>query len=501
MHVYSDSLAIKLRQMETHSISGRSGESATMSTSTEGSAHILDSAIYRDQFGTAGMRRIFSDRSLVQIWMDVESALARAEAAEGLIPADAAGKITAAADASRIDLLEIKRLTDEMDHPFYPFVKTFASIVPDGAGEYVHWGATTQDIMDTACVIQLRMALEVVEELMRGVKTELIRLAKVHRMTMMPGRTHGQHALPITFGFKIALILDEFMRHEARLQELRPRLLVAQLSGAVGTLASMGGKGFAVQRAIASDLGLGLPRIAWHSARDRIVEFVCVAAMIGVTCAKVAMEVIQLQRTEIGELEEPSRHESVGSSTMPQKRNPMVCEAIVAVGRVLKQQPALALDSAMQQHERDMSAWQAEWEFVPETAILLSAGLGQTQKVLAGLVVNEAAMARNVKLTDGLINAEAVMLALGAHVGRQRAHDLVTEAGRRSLATGRRFRDCLVEDDIIRSAITIDALDTLLDPASYLGEAAAFVDRVIDDARQTVLEEATAKTGPVRKTP
>jgi 3-carboxy-cis,cis-muconate cycloisomerase len=442
-------------------------------------SHVIDSALFRDQFGTEEMRRGFGERHLIQCWLDVEAALARAEARAGVIPEKAAREITEAARVDRLDFGEIKRRIDVMVHPLMPFVTVFAESCPDGSGEYVHWGATTQDIMDTACMLQLREALAIIERQLQDVMEAFAALAERHRDTPMPGRTHGQHAVPITFGFKLAVFLAEFGRHRERLWQLRPRLLVTQLSGAVGTMASLGEKGPAVQQHFAEELGLSAPPIAWHTARDALAEFTFLLGMIGATCAKAANEVIQLQKTEVGEVEELNTEANVGSSTMPQKRNPMMCEIVVSIGRILQQHPAVALDAMVQQHERDMSAWQAEWEFIPEVAILASGALEQTRRIFTHLTVRPERMAANLQLTGGLINAEAVMMALAPHIGRQRAHELVGHAARMSFETGIPFVQALREEPAIAAVLDEEALASLLRPEAYLGESIEAVGRVL----------------------
>lgn len=360
-----------------------------------------------------------------------------------------------------------------------PFIEDFAHSCPDGLGEYVHWGATMQDVMDTAVVLQLREALGLIEPALELVIGRLRRLALEHRGTPMAGRTHGQHALPITLGFKLAVVIDELERHRDRLRDLGPRLLVVQFGGAAGTLASLGHDGRAVTEGLARELELGVPAIAWHSSRDGFAELVCVASMVGATCAKLASEVILLQKTEVAEIAEPNTEQSVGSSTMPQKRNPMLSEGIVAAGKLLAQQPSLAVGAMVHQHERDMSAWQAEWKFLPDTAILLAGALELTRQVVAGLSVDPAAMLRNLALTDGLINAEAVMMAIAPAVGRQRAHNVVGAASRRSLDEGRPFLDCLLDQPAVAEVLDRAAVEALLDPTAYLGEAEIAVDRVL----------------------
>ncbi len=442
-------------------------------------AHIIDSRLFGHLFGTDELRELFSDERVVRRWLEVEAALARAQAHLGLIPDEAAEAITTTAAEFLIDLARLRDGISETGHPLMPFVEAFARACPDDSGNYVHWGATTQDIMDTATVLQLRETLVILRARLAQLTDALVELALEHKGTPIAGRTHGQHALPVTFGFKVAVVLSELVRHRQRLDELQPRVLVIELSGGAGTLASLHPHGRAVQERVAVELGLGLPPIAWHSSRDAFAEFVFVCSMLGATCAKLAGEIVLLQKTEVGELAEPSTELSIGSSTMPQKRNPMLCEAIVALGRLLAQQPALALGSMVHQHERDMSAWQAEWEFLPETAILVVGSVELTTRVVEGLVVDSEAMLMNLARTGGLINAEAVMMALAPSVGRQRAHELVGHAARASAVTGEPFLACLANDEEIALRLDPEAIGHLLEPTSYLGDSEAAVERVV----------------------
>jgi 3-carboxy-cis,cis-muconate cycloisomerase len=439
---------------------------------------MLSSALYGDLFGTAEMRAVFDDAALVRRWLEVEVALARAEARLGLVPTEAAEAIATTAAGFEPDFAHLRDGIERTGHPLVPFVEAFARSCPNGSGEYVHWGATTQDIMDTAVVLQLRDALAILSRQLGALADAISALALEHRATPLAGRTHGQHALPITFGFKLAVIEAELERHEQRLAELRPRLLVVQLSGAVGTLASLHPYEREVLDGVARELGLESPPIAWHTARDAFAELVAVAAMLGATCAKLASEVILLQKTEVAELAEPATDESVGSSTMPQKRNPMLCEGIVAIGRLLASQPGVAISAMVHQHERDMGAWQAEWAFLPETAILASGSLELTTRVVSRLEVDPIAMRTNLGATDGLIMAEAVMMALAPHMGRQRAHHVVSRVARETVASGRPFVECLLETEDVATHLDEASIRAALDPISYLGEAAAAVDRV-----------------------
>ncbi|GAW92810.1 adenylosuccinate lyase [Calderihabitans maritimus] len=442
-------------------------------------AHMLDSILFADQFGTAEMRNIFDDENLIQKWLDVEVALAKAEAELGIIPKEAAEEIARKGKVAFLDLAEMKRQVEVTGHPIVPLIRVFRDACAGDAGEYIHWGATTQDIMDTAVILQLKEAYELIEKQLTEVHRAASLLAQKYRDVPMPGRTHGQHALPITFGYKVAIWVGEMGRHLERLRESRKRVLVGNFAGAVGTLASLGYQGLEVQRLMMKELGLEVPDVAWHVSRDRIAEFLCVVGLIASTLGKIANEIINLQKTELGEVEEPFVIGKVGSSTMPHKRNPMICENIVALTRIIRAQVPLALETAYhQEHERDMSSWQAEWEFLPEVCILLSAALKYSEHVLRNLTVYPAKMYENLNISGGLIMSEAVMLRLAREIGRQKAHDLIYQITMECFEKGIALVEGLCSHPVVGQLLSRDEVEHLLDPVNYTGLSAYFVDRI-----------------------
>lgn len=448
-------------------------------------AHITDSPFLQDLYGTDVMRAVFDEQALLQKWLDVEAALAQAEAELGLIPQTAADEIARKARADLIDREQLKREVGHTLHPIVPLIRALKAICDGDAGEYIHWGATTQDIMDTAVVLQLKEATAIFEQRLSDLQATLSELARIHRDTIMPGRTHGQHALPITFGFKVAIWLAEFRRHAARLHECTPRVLVGQFGGAVGTLAGVAGQGFEIRRRMMARLGLAVPTITWHVAHDGFAEFAHVVAMMAGTCGKIAHEIIALQKSEVMELEEPWSEGKVGSSTMPHKRNPMLCEAIVALARLCFNQSRAALDGLIQAHERDWAVNHMEWAYLPELCIMADGALALTLRVLQGVRLYPERMRRNLDALDGLMLSEAVMFALGEYIGRQTAHDVVYEAAMRAVEERRRFRDVLLADPRVAAHLTADALDALLDPERYTGLAGEQVDLVLRAARSS----------------
>ena len=441
--------------------------------------HVTDSVIFRDFYSTEEMRAIFDDGRLVGYWLEVEAALAQAQAKLGIIPDSAAQEINRQAHAEAIDFDALRRGTNLVGYPILPLVRQLADLCQGEAGRYVHWGATTQDIMDTANVLQLREALSIITQDLENLIANLSDLAAEHRDTPMAGRTHGQHALPITFGFKVAVWIDELSRHQERFDQCRPRLLRCQFSGAAGTLASLNEDGWRVHQALAEELDLYQARIAWHAARDTFAEFVSLCGLLTATLGKMAREVALLQQNEFGEVEEPFESGKGSSSTMPQKRNPILCEAVTGIAQLVAQQVPTMLTAMKPEHERAMGEWHAEWDVIPHACQLTGAALNQSRRIFGGLIVYPEVMIQNLHRTDGQIVAEAVMMRLGEQIGRQRAHDLVYEACELSIEEGKSLYSILAGESEISRVITQEELRNLLEPTNYVGLAPFFVDQVI----------------------
>jgi 3-carboxy-cis,cis-muconate cycloisomerase len=439
------------------------------------SSTVFDSALFRDMFGTAEMRAVFSDKALIQRYIEVEVALARAEARCGVIPAEAAEQIAALSTYESLDLALMQHETEIVGYPILPLVEQLSKTCGE-AGRYVHWGATTQDIMDTAVVLQVRGALALVERDIQAVRGLLAGLAQQYRDTPMAGRTHLQHALPITFGYKCAVWLSMFDRHAERLVELRPRVEVGQFAGAAGTLASLGDKGLEVQEALMAELGLGVPQATWHVARDGLAETLNFLGLVTGSLGKVALDVMMMMTSELGEVYEPFVKGRGASSTMPQKRNPISCELMYAAAKGVRQHAGLMLDAMIQDFERSTGPWQAEWIAIPEAFALSAASLGQAKFMLAGLEVRTERMRQNLDMTQGLIVAEAVMMGLAPALGRQVAHDVVYAACRMANDQRISLLDALLTQGAATAELDIEALERLTDPANYLGLAPQMVD-------------------------
>ena len=439
---------------------------------------VLDSLLFRDAFGTPAMREVFSDHALVGRYAEVEIALAKAEAKCGVIPAEAAEAIAERTDVTAFDFDLLRQETDNVGYPILPLVHQMAKQCGD-AGGFVHWGATTQDIMDTAVVLQLREGLRMIESDVAELRRILADLSRRYRDTPMAGRTHLQQALPVTFGYKTSIWLAMFDRHAERLQQLKPRALVGQFAGAAGTLASLGDKGFEVQKALCEELGLGVPASTWHVARDALAETVNFLALVTGSLGKIAQDIMIMASTEFAEVYEPFVKGRGASSTMPQKRNPISSELMLAAAKAVRQHAGLMLDATIQDFERATGPWHAEWIAIPESFVLTAGSLHQAKFALGGLIVDEAQMAKNLDISRGLIVAEAVMMGLAPQLGRHEAHDVVYDACRRANEEHISLRDALSADPKITSRIDRATIERLTSPANYLGLAPEMVDRVL----------------------
>ncbi|KAF2095789.1 L-Aspartase-like protein [Rhizodiscina lignyota] len=445
-----------------------------------GSVSAIDSVIFRNLFGTEEIRKIFSDEAYIARCVQVEVALAIAQAKVGIIPQEAAQTIAAKADASALDLERLGAETEIVGYPILPLIRQLVPQCGD-AGKYIHWGATTQDIQDTAWMLQMKAGLDVVEREMNAVIADLEKLSKRYRDTAMAGRTHLQHALPVTFGYKCAVWLSGLLRHRERLAQLKPRCLLVQSGGAAGTLASLGDgeEGVKARRQLAEDLGLNDAPITWHVARDVVCEITNFLALVGGTLGKVALDLILMSSNELSEVAEPFVPHRGASSTMPQKRNPISSEVILAASKQLRSHASLALDSMVADFERASGPWHLEWVAIPEAFVIAVGALHQADFALAGLVVNEQQLLNNLHSTKGLIVGEAVMMGLAPYIGRQQAHDVVYDGCKKAIEENKSLFDALVDVKEISSAISQEELKKLCDPVNYLGSAQRQVDSTL----------------------
>jgi adenylosuccinate lyase len=444
---------------------------------------VFDDALLKHLWSTDELRAIFSDRNRVQKWYDFEAALALEQAELGIVPRAAAQEIAARAKVENVDIEAIAAEIRRIKHPLVPALKAVEKLCQDGHGEYIHFGPTTQDVLDTGTMLQIKEAHAAYLRDMKGIGQALYKLADTHKATPMAGRSHGVQALPITFGHKAAVWLSEMGRNYRRMRDLESRTFVGGMVGAVGTQASYGPKAPELERRLMKRLGLGVADINWQPARDRFAEYVCVLAIIGQTLGKIANEIIILEHTEIGEVFEPFSEGKVGSSTMPHKRNPSSCEAVVGVSRGLRYNAAFMLECMMVEHERDGSAWRGEWKALPESCMMAGGLLATMNYVLSGLTVDASRMRKNLDLLGGFLLSERVMFALSDKVGKQTAHDLVYEASMHGFERGISFEQALMQDPRVARALTPEELRKALDPTTYVGLAPQIVDQVLAETR------------------
>jgi 3-carboxy-cis,cis-muconate cycloisomerase len=446
---------------------------------------------YDRLFRSPSACRIFSEDAHIEAMLSVEAALVRAEARLGIIPVDAARVIESCCVVGLYDKDSLAIKTPGAGNMAIPLVKQLTLAVRERnpqAAKYVHWGATSQDVIDTAFVLQLRQHFDHVSVLIDRISNDLASLAEKHRRTLVAGRTWLQHAVPITFGLKAAGWLDSFLRYRVRLSELRPRILVLQFGGAAGTLAALGANGTGVASALAEELDLSLPSVPWHANRDRIAEIAVFHGVLMGTIGKIARDLSLEMQPEIGELAEPIIEERGGSSTMPQKRNPVTLAALISSALRVPGLVSTVLSSMVQEHERGLGGWQAEWETVPAICALTLAALERFGEFLPQLEVMPDAMSKNLGVTNGQIVAEAVSMALAAHEGRDKAHVLVAKASRHASQQNIPLLQSLFQSKEITAHLGAAELETLLDPSNYLGSSSEFIDAVLSDWRSALAE-------------
>jgi 3-carboxy-cis,cis-muconate cycloisomerase len=446
-------------------------------------ATIIDSKIFGDMFSDARMRQVWSDESRTAKYLDIERALAKVQGELGIIPQEAADEIVRNCNLEQIDWVRLKAKTEQIGYPIIAVVNQINAHCRDGLGEYCHWGATTQDITDTAAVLQIREGLALIEGDLATLSASLAHLARTHRNTPVIGRSNLQQATPITFGYKMAGILAGIERHRERLAQLKPRVLVGEFGGASGTLSSLEKGAMETQAGLMKELGLGQPLISWHTVRDNFAEVGAFLGLVGGSLGKIAMDVKLMMQTEVAEVFEPFAPGRGSSSTMPQKRNPISCLYIHANISVVRQLAASLMDAMVADHERSTGPWEIEWVALPEIFCLLSGALKQTNFMLAGLEVDAAQMRRNIDLTRGLVMSEAVMMGLGPYLGREVAHDLVYDICRDAVKTQRPLIDLLAEHPQINTHVTRAQLESFCDPMNNLGQAGVMVDRVLASLR------------------
>jgi len=440
-------------------------------------------------FRSEAVETVFSDRTNIQTMLDFEGALARAEARVGVIPSTAAKAIEAKCRAELFDIGALSEATGPAGNVAFPLVKHLTALVAKKdkeAARFVHWGATSQDVIDTGRILQIRQALELILRDLDSLAEPLGEMAQKHRSTLMAGRTWMQHALPTTLGVKIAGWLDAIVRHSERLRETQRRCLVLQFGGAAGTLAALGNRGKDVSTFLAAELGLAVPDVPWHSHRDRMAEIAVTLGLCVGTMGKIARDISLHMQTEVAEIFEPAEEGRGGSSTMPHKRNPVGCAVVLSAAARVPGLVSTMLTAMVQEDERGLGGWHAEWETLPEIIHLTAGALHHFAAIVPALEIDPARMRKNLDLTHGLIFAEAVSMALGEKMGRAQAHELVQAACVRAEQEKKPLRAILSGDPRIGTQLTPADLDRLFDARNYLGAADEFVYRVVGTSRAKI---------------
>jgi adenylosuccinate lyase len=438
------------------------------------------------RYGSPEMRRIFDEENRLQKMLDVEAALAWAHSQVGNIPKDDAQKIVEKASTKYVKLERVREIEKEIRHDVMALVRALAEAC-GASGEYVHLGATSSDMLDTATALQLKEAVDLIEERLNELESVLLARAEQHKTTIMMGRSHGQHALPTTFGFKSAVWTREVSRHIQRLRDCKGRLLVGKMSGAVGTQAGLGPKALEIQELVMKRLGISAADISTQIVqRDRYAELTCILAILASTLDNIASEVRELQRPEIAEAFEAfEQKKQVGSSTMPHKRNPMISERICGLAKIMRSLVSPALENIPTWHERDLTQSSCERFVIPEECILIDYMLILMIRVLKGLEVDETRMRKNMELTQGRMMSEAVMLALAKKgLGRQKAHELTRELAIRSHNQQTSFKQILAEDSTAKKLLSPKEIDEIMNPRNYLGTATKQIDNVIEKTKK-----------------
>jgi 3-carboxy-cis,cis-muconate cycloisomerase len=439
---------------------------------------VFDSFYFKDRFGTQAMRDVWGDRATIGRWLEVEAALAAVEAELGLIPEKAAREIARKARVENLDLRSMKRGFDRTWNPVVPLLDELRKKLSPGARGVLHWGATSKNIFDTGMMLQVKESYGILEARLWTVMERLAALAEEHRHTLMAGRTHGQHAIPVTFGFKCAAWLDELLRHEERLVESQKRILVGEFGGAVGTLAALGGKGLEVQARLMARLDLGVAEAPVKTAGDRIAEFVLVVSMLSASLGKIAQNLYNLQQTDIDEVQEFTEGK-VGSSAMPHKQNPVASGSVVFLGRLLRANAGPALDYIHAEWEDDHRQGETAWKFLPEVCLLADAQVDLTARLLSSLVVKPENMRRNLERASGFVCSESLLMRLSDSMGRDQAHELVGEMCEDARKRGKSLREIAAEEPSVRRHLSADSIESCLAPESYLGETQEIVSRVV----------------------
>jgi adenylosuccinate lyase len=444
-------------------------------------SHPIDFQINAGVFSTPELARIFDEKARYQRWLDFEAALAKVQAEVGVIPREAAEEIGRKAKLEHLDLEKVHNGYLHSRNSIIPLINGLRQACEANYGEYVHYGVTTQDVLDTAESLELRATLTVIYTDLRALELVCLDLAKRHRSTPMVARTHGQQALPTTFGLKVVVWVNELRRHIERIKSIYERVSAGQLGGAVGTLAALGPQALEIARRTLKLLGLDYASVAWHSSRDNIGELASIFSLLMTTLEKMANEVFQLQKTEIGELREPAPDKAMASSTMPHKQNPVICERVVVLSRHVRYLAGTIVESMAHEHERDARCLWTEWLAMPQLCIYTGAGLRYVLDVMSSLEVRADRMLKNLYLQKSFITSEWLLFRLSSAIGRTRSSEKLHELSKKAAESGTSLKEAVADDPEIGSILSPEELAYLDHPERYIGHALQIVDQAVED--------------------
>lgn len=443
--------------------------------------HPFDFEIQADVFSTPEIKAVFTEQRRFRRWLEFEAALARTQAELGIIPTAAAQEIAARADLNQLDLDAVRESYTKSRNSLIPIIKALRGACNKNHGEFVHYGATTQDVLDTGQVMELRDTFRIIYRELKRLETTVTALTRNHLSTPMIGRSHGQQALPITFGLKCGVWLAEIRRHIERVKSLFPRLLTGQLSGAVGTMAALGDQGREVARLTLDKLGLNYSPLSWHTSRDNMAEAASLMAIITATLEKIANEIVELGKNEIGELREPSPPGAASSSTMPHKRNPVICQRVTVLARQVRALAPTIIEAMTHEHERDGRAIWSEWLAIPQISIYTATALNYIVQVINGLEIKPENMLKNLRLHGDMVLSEWLLFRLGSSIGKMKAQGIMHELTTAATATGKTLRECALANNEISPLLTPDDLAFLDHPEKYIGQSENLIKDLLDE--------------------
>jgi adenylosuccinate lyase len=447
-------------------------------------SHPIDFEINPHIFSTSEIARIFDEKTRYQRWLDFEAALAKVQGEMGVIPKEAAEEIGKKAKLEHLDLESVREGYLQSRNSLMPLISGLRKACHKNYGEYVHYGPTTQDVLDTALVLELRDALKLVYRDLRALEGISLELAERHKTTPMVARTHGQQALPTTFGFKVVIWANEIRRHIERVQHVFEKTSFGQLGGAVGTMAALGPQGIEIAKRTLGLLGLKHSTVAWHNSRDNIGELASILSLLMATVAKMANEIFQLQKTEIGELKEPSPSKAVTSTTMPHKQNPVICQRIEVLSRHVRYLSGVVVESMVHEHERDARSLWSEWLAMPQLCIYTGTALQYMLGVMFGLVVSEDRMLDNLHLQKAQVASEWLVFRLSGAMGKMKALEKINELSKKASGGRVSLKDVVTEDAEMGSVLAPEDLTYLEHPEKYIGHAVQIVERVVEEVKE-----------------